>query len=257
MLDRPRGRFADRVAIVTGAAKGIGRAVAGRLASEGAHVVVADRDGAEEAANAILTEGLSALGVTTDVSSDTEVERLIERTKEVFGACNILVNNAAIATSIAPRPFDEIPLDEWRRVFEVNVLGIVRCCRAATPGMSAAGQGRIINIASAAALKGIPFLAHYVSSKGAVFALTKSLARELGHRNILVNSVAPGFTLSPATVDNLGQMEETRGTAMQGRSLPRDMYPADVIGAVMFFAGDDAGFITGQTLVVDGGTYLH
>jgi NAD(P)-dependent dehydrogenase (short-subunit alcohol dehydrogenase family) len=148
-------------------------------------------------------------------------------------------------------------MDEWRRLFDVNVFGPARCARAALPLLRQSRAGRIVNIASGAAFKGIPFLLHYVSSKGAILAMTKGLARELGAEGITVNAVAPGFTLSPSVLDNKEQMDSTRALALLGRTIKRDEYPDDVVGAVLFLASDDAAFMTGQTLVVDGGTYMH
>ncbi len=177
--------------------------------------------------------------------------------EERFGRCDVLVNNAGIATTIPPGPLFDLSVEEWRRVFDVNVFGIFRCVKAAAPLMIRHGGGRIVNIGSAAAFKGVPLLLHYVSSKGAVWSMTKSLAKELGERNILVNAVAPGFTISPSVRANPGQMETTRAGSLHGRAIPRDQYLEDVVGAVLFFASEDSAFVTGQTLVVDGGTYLH
>jgi len=230
---------------------------ASALHREGCLIVIADLNGAAAAALAIDQSGRQVLGIETDVRSDESVAACVEFSVQRFGRCDILVNNAGIATSLAPKPMENLTAAEFHAVYDVNVVGIFRMCRAVTPRMAAAGGGRIINIASAAAFKGIPFLLHYVASKGAVTAMTRSLARELGDRNILVNAVAPGFTLSPATMKNDEQMRSTRENSLQGRSLRRDEYPADVVGAVLFFAGADSGFITGQTLVVDGGTYMQ
>jgi NAD(P)-dependent dehydrogenase (short-subunit alcohol dehydrogenase family) len=251
------GRFLGKTVIVTGGAAGIGKSMSEAFFRAGAKVVIADIRGAAAAARDIDPSGQRVLGLDVDVTSDSAVEAAVSNTVERFSGVDILVNNAGIATGIPPRSFTDIPTEDWFKIYDVNVVGIFRFCRAVIGVMEKAGGGRIINIASAAAFKGVPFLLHYVSSKGAVLALTKSLAKELGGRNILVNAVAPGFTLSPAVLENEGQMQRSREISMQGRSIPRDQFPDDLVGAVLFFASNDASFITGQTLVVDGGTYLH
>jgi NAD(P)-dependent dehydrogenase (short-subunit alcohol dehydrogenase family) len=250
-------RFLGKTVIVTGGAAGIGKSMSEAFFRGGANVVIADIKDAATAAREIDPSGARVLGLDVDVTSDSAVDAAVNKTVERFSGVDILVNNAGIATGIPPRPFMEIPTEDWARIYDVNVVGIFRFCRAVIGAMEKAGGGRIVNIASAAAFKGVPFLLHYVSSKGAVLAMTKSLAKELGDRNILVNAVAPGFTLSPAVLENEGQMQRSRAISMQGRSIQRDQFPDDLVGAVLFFASSDASFITGQTLVVDGGTYLH
>lgn len=250
-------RFSGKTVIVTGGAAGIGKSMSEAFFNAGANVVIADIKDAAAVAAEIDPSGQKVLGLNVDVTSDAAVDAAVKATVERFSGVDILVNNAGIATGIPPRPFTEIGTEEWFRVYDVNVVGVFRFCRAVTKVMEKAGGGRIVNIASAAAFKGVPLLLHYVSSKGAVLALTKSMAKELGDKNILVNAVAPGFTLSPAVLENEGQMQRSREISMQGRSIRRDQFPEDLVGAVLFFASNDASFITGQTLVVDGGTYLH
>jgi len=251
------GRFEGKTALVTGGAAGIGLAVANGFFEQGARVVIVDIHGAEEAAQKIDASGSRVRGVTADVTVDSQVEEAVSKATQIFGSVDILVNNAGIATSITPRPFEEIGTEEWLRVYDVNVMGIFRFCRAVLKPMKAVGGGRIVNIGSAAAFKGVPLLLHYVSSKGAVLAMTRSLAKELAQYNILVNCVAPGFTISPAVLENEGQMSQSRTISLQGRAIARDQYPEDLVGAVLFLASNEASFMTGQTLVVDGGTYLH
>jgi NAD(P)-dependent dehydrogenase (short-subunit alcohol dehydrogenase family) len=176
---------------------------------------------------------------------------------DAFGGIDILVNNAGIYSTLTPRPFEEIDPAEWRRVMEVNTLGVFLCCRAALPALKARGGGRIINISSGVAFKGNPYMAHYVASKGAVVSLTRALASELGQYNVLVNSVAPGFTVSDGVKANAALVAGVKEVSLRGRLLARDMTPEDLVGAVAFFAGPDAAFVTGQTLVVDGGAYFH
>jgi NAD(P)-dependent dehydrogenase (short-subunit alcohol dehydrogenase family) len=250
-------RLTGKIAIVTGGAAGIGKAMAQALFDAGAAVLIADIRNAREAAFSLDPEGKRVHGIEVDVASDAQVAAMAEEAERRYGGCDILVNNAGIATGIQPRSFLEIEPAEWHKVYDVNVVGIFRCCKALVPAMERRGGGRVINIASAAAFKGVPYLLHYVSSKGAVLALTKSLAKELGAKNILVNAVAPGFTLSEATTENKSQMDISRGISLQGRAIPRDQYPEDLVGTILFFAGPESAFITGQTLVVDGGTYLH
>jgi len=247
----------DKVAIVTGGAMGIGRAMAEGLASEGASLVIADVAGADAAAKEMNQKGFNAIGVKVDVSSEEDTERMVDETIKAFRRIDILVNNAGIYTSLIPGPFEEITVDQWRRVMDVNVMGMFLCCRAVVGEMRKNKEGRIINLASGTPFKGIPFLLHYTTSKGAVVALTRALAKEVGADNILINAIAPGFTLSDGVMANEVQLSHFREISAKVRTLVRDQYPADLVGAVKFFAGPDSGFITGQTLVVDGGAYFH
>ncbi len=242
----------DRVAIVTGGAQGIGRHIAEKLRAEGATVVIADLQAAHGVA-----ETLGGLAVEVDVSDPGACEAMATAAMDAYGRIDVLVNNAGIYTSLVPTPFEELSIEEWKRVFDVNVLGMYLATRAVTPHMRAAGSGRIINMASGTPFKGVPFLLHYVSSKGAVVAMTKALAKELGSANILVNAVAPGFTMSDGVIANDVQIEKLQEASVSARVLARDQYPEDIVGAVAFFAGDGASFITGQSLVVDGGAYFN
>lgn len=250
-------QLTGKVAIVTGGATGIGYAIAEALADRGASLVIADIAKAEEAAARLGARGARAIGIAMDVASETDTAALADRAIAAFGGIDILVNNAGIYTSLKPKPFEEIEPAEWRRVMEVNALGPFLCIRAVLPAMKARGGGRIVNISSGVAFKGNPYMAHYVASKGAVVSLTRALATELGPHNVLVNSVAPGFTLSEGVLANPELIAGVRERSLRGRVLARDMTPADLVGAVAFFAGPDADFITGQTLVVDGGAYFH
>jgi NAD(P)-dependent dehydrogenase (short-subunit alcohol dehydrogenase family) len=245
-------RLADRVAIVTGGAQGIGRAIAQRLHAEGATVVIADLQGHEEAA-----AELDGLGVRVDVSQEADVAALAAGVLERYGRIDALVNNAGIYSSLVPKPFEEIDVDEWRKVYDVNVLGMFLATRAVVPAMRAAGYGRIVNIASGTPYKGVPFLLHYVTSKGAVVAMTRALAKEVGADGILVNTVSPGFTMSDGVLANPVQVEKLQQVSLQGRVIQRDQFPDDIVGAVAFFCSPDADFITGQSLVVDGGAYFN
>jgi NAD(P)-dependent dehydrogenase (short-subunit alcohol dehydrogenase family) len=247
------GPLDGKVAVVTGAAQGIGAAIARGLAAEGALIVVADLQRAEEAA-ADYPDGV---GISADVSDEGSVSRLAD---EVVGRCagvDILVNNAGLYASLPMRPFTEIPVEEWRRVMDVNVLSMFLTSRAFVPVMRERGGGRIVNISSGTPFRGVPFLLHYVTSKGAIVALTRALAKELGRDEILVNCVAPGFTMSEGVKDHPEVVETLRDVSLAARTLQRDQQPEDVVGAVVFLCGPGASFITGQTMVIDGGQYFH
>jgi NAD(P)-dependent dehydrogenase (short-subunit alcohol dehydrogenase family) len=249
-------KLEGKVAIVTGAGSGIGIALAARLARDGAAVVVADLSNAEAAAAAIARDtGARALGLHVDVTSEEDVASMTQATVKAYGRIDILVNNAALFSELVPRPFERISADEWRRVMEVNTLGVFLCCRACVPHMRKGGGGRIINVATAASLKGTPGLLHYVSSKGAVIAFSRSLARETGKDGITVNTLAPGFTLTDVILKHAAH-HRNREASRVSRAIARDERPADLVGAVSFLASDDAAFITGQTLVVDGGSVM-
>ncbi|MGD0627295.1 MAG: SDR family oxidoreductase [Thermodesulfobacteriota bacterium] len=247
----------DKVAIVTGSAMGIGRAMAEGLASEGASIVIADVARADVAAKEMKDKGFKAIGVKGDVSSQQDTEKMAAETLKAFRRIDILVNNAGIYTSLIPGPFEKITVEEWRRVMDVNVLGMFLCCRAVIGEMRKNKSGRVINLSSGTPFKGIPYLLHYTTSKGAVVALTRALAKEVGADNILVNAIAPGFTLSDGVMASEIQLKHFREVSAKARTLVRDQYPQDLVGAVKFFAGPDSSFITGQTLVVDGGAYFH
>jgi NAD(P)-dependent dehydrogenase (short-subunit alcohol dehydrogenase family) len=243
----------DKVAIVTGGAQGIGRAIAEGLAAEGARIVIADLKGAEQAAAAF--EG--GVGLTVDVASEADTERMAAETVEQCGGIDILVNNAGLYASLAMRPFEQIDVAEWRRVMDVNVLSMFLTCRAVVPRLRERGGGRIVNISSGTPFRGVPFLLHYVTSKGAIVTLTRALAKELGGDEVLVNCVAPGFTMSEGVQQNPKVIEALRDASVSARTLKRDQVPADVVGAVVFLCGPGSTFITGQTMVIDGGQYFH
>jgi NAD(P)-dependent dehydrogenase (short-subunit alcohol dehydrogenase family) len=247
------GSLDGKVAVVTGAAQGIGRAIADGLAREGARVIVADLRGAEEAATSY--EG--GVGVTVDVSKEDEVQRLVDETVAHCGGVDILVNNAGLYASLEMRPFDQIPLDEWRQVMDVNVASMFLTARAVVPVMRGRGGGRIVNISSGTPFRGVPFLLHYVTSKGAIVAFTRALAKELGKDKVLVNCVAPGFTMSAGVEAHPEVIEKLRDVSVAARTIQRDQVPEDVVGAVAYFCGPGSDFVTGQTIVIDGGQTFH
>jgi NAD(P)-dependent dehydrogenase (short-subunit alcohol dehydrogenase family) len=249
-------RLKGKVAVVTGGASGIGKAIALRLAQDGAALVIADiQKFGEAAAEIAKATGSRTLGLEVDVSSTEDVERMASETIRALGRLDILVNNAALFSSLELRPFGEIPVEEFRRVMEVNVMGVWLCCRACVPHMRKGGYGRIVNLASGAPLKGVPLFLHYISSKGAVIAMTRGLAREVGADGITVNALAPGFTLSENVAKHEAHVRQGERTKLT-RAIARDEKPEDLVGTVSFLASEDAAFITGQTLVVDGGSAM-
>ena len=250
-------RCSGKVAIVTGGAMGIGRAIVEALLAEGANVVIADCDGAEQAAQALDNAQNRVVGVACDVSSQRDTEAMASAALEAFGRIDVLVNNAGVYSSLELKPFEDLDIDEWRRVLEVNVIGQAMATRAVVPAMRRQGGGSIVNLSSGTPFKGVPFMLHYVASKGAVNAMTKALAKELGGADIRVNAVAPGFTLSDGVLKNPHQLEKLQEISRQARVIQRDQHPDDIVGAVIYFASQDSAFVTGQTLVVDGGAYFH
>ena len=247
------GQLDGKVAVVTGAAQGIGRAIADALSAEGARIVVADLQGAGEAAGSYP----GGVGLTVDVADEAAVGRMVDDTLERCGGLDVLVNNAGLYASLAMRPFTEIPLEEWRRVMDVNVASMFLTCRAAVPAMRERGGGTIVNISSGTPFRGVPFLLHYVTSKGAIVAFTRALAKEVGRDGIRVNCVAPGFTMSDGVKEHPEVIEQLRDVSVAARTIQRDQDPEDVVGAVTYLAGPTSSFVTGQTIVIDGGQYFH
>ena len=180
-------------------------------------------------------------------------EAMVARTVEAFGGLDVLVNNAATFVDLPRRRFLDIGTAEWDRVMAINVRGSFNCAKAAVPALRKRGGGSIVNIASSTALKGIPFTLHYVTSKGAIIAMTRAMARELGNDGIRVNALAPGLTLSEAVAAEREMFAPYIEASLRGRALKRDQMPDDLVGAAVFLASDASAFMTGQTLVVDGG----
>ena len=235
-------RLAGKTAIVTGGAKGIGRHYSQALAAEGARVMIADiadgRSLAEEIAGRHGANSVASLKF--DVSDEKAVKNLVAQTIDRFGQIDVLVNNAALYSTLKPRNFTEWDAELWDRVMAINVRG--------------PPSGKIINIASGAAYKGVPRMLPYVTSKGAMLAFTRSLSRELGEYGIAVNSLSPGYILSDTGLENATHVEEERLPVRNSRAFKRDAYPEDLLGALVFLASSDSDFVTGQSLVVDGGS---
>jgi NAD(P)-dependent dehydrogenase (short-subunit alcohol dehydrogenase family) len=250
-------RLEGRVTIITGGAKGIGRHYARALAQEGARVVVADIADGTEVVEAIAAElgAQAVLGAVVDVSDEVSVKNLVARTVERFGQIDVLVNNAALFAPLRQTPCTEIDALLWDRVMAVNLRGPFLMVKHVAPHMIARGYGKIINIGSGTAYRGIPWMLHYVTSKGGILAFTRALARELGEHGIRVNTLSPGLVLSDSLVaENPEHVETARPAVLQARALKRDAYPEDLLGALVFLASGESDFVTGQTLAVDGGT---
>jgi 3-oxoacyl-[acyl-carrier protein] reductase len=244
------GLLENKVAIVTGGARGLGKAYCLRMAEEGAKVVVADilEPEAEATANEIKAKGGAALAVKADVTSEAETQSMAEKTAKEFGRIDILVNNAGFYHGMSRKPFNEISSAEWDKMMEVSAKGTWLCSKAVFPQMKKQGKGKIINISSEAVFAPTKGLIHYTAAKAAVIGITRVLAGELGQYNICVNVVVPGVIDTPATRSYVS-MEK-----LDASSVPMGRFgkPEDVVGAIIFFASDDSDFISGQSLLVDG-----
>jgi len=243
----------DRVVIVTGAGQGIGRLFAKAFARAGARAVIAEinEQRAEAVAEEILAFDGQVLAVTTDVSDPASVEEMVTVVEDEWGRIDVLINNAGIFSTLEMRPFDQIPLEEWERVLRVNLTGPFLCARAVLPAMRRARWGRIINIGSGAVRLGRPNYLHYIASKAALAGMSLSMARELGADGITVNAILPGATFTEIERKTITPEQKERIVAMQ--CVPRPEVPEDLVGAVLFLASDAAGFITGQSVNLDGG----
>ena len=248
-------RLTGKVAIVTGGAKGIGAHYSRALAAQGARVMIADIAGGTALAAEIAGKhgADTVASATFDVSDEGAVKNLVAGTVKRFGQIDILVNNAALYSTLHPRNFDEWDAELWDKVMAINVRGPYLMVRHVAPHMIARRSGKIINIASGAAYKGVPRMLPYVTSKGAMLAFTRALSRELGPHGIAVNSLSPGYILSDTGLENAQHVEEERIPVRNSRAFKRDAYPEDLIGALVFLASADSDFVTGQSLVVDGG----
>jgi len=249
-------RLKERVAIVTGGAKGLGRAFAMRLAEEGAHLMVVtrkDMENLKETVRQIRDRGGTASLFQADVARESDTIAMAEATIKEFGKIDVLINNAAIYDGIKRKPFNEIDLDEWDLVMTVNVKGAFLSTRAVFPYMKEKGYGKIVNLASEVFFTGSHGFSHYVASKGGIIGLTRALAVELGPYNICINCVAPGFTDTEAS-RGLADVNKYDTSRTPLRRLEK---PEDLTGAAVFLASPESDFITGQTLLVDGGRAMH
>ncbi|MEK9643994.1 MAG: 3-oxoacyl-ACP reductase family protein [Alphaproteobacteria bacterium] len=247
------GRVDGRVCVVTGAAQGIGATYARALAEEGAKIVVSDIDDAAGVAEEINAAGGEAAAILCDVSDWDACQALVAQTVERFGRIDVLVNNAAIFGTLDRASIDEISPELFDRVLKVNVGGTFLCTKAAVPAMREQGYGKIINISTSRIFAGLPFYLHYDASKGAVFGMTRAMAKELGDAGIRVNAIAPGSTMSENVKARTDWRDGGPAAKLAGRSLKRLQDPADLIGACIFLASGESDFVTGQTIVVDGG----
>jgi len=231
----------------------LGRVFAERLLADGARVAIGDLRGSENTARELDPGGALCMGIDMDVADEASVHSAVKAIEARFDGVDILVNNAALFSSLVNRPFDQYSGDEWMTVMRVNTLGPFNCAKAVAPHMKAQRWGRIINVASTSALKGLANMAHYVTSKGAVITFTRVLARELGAWNITANALAPGLTLSDQILKNDDHIAKFGEAIRKSRSIQRDALPGDLVGTVSFLASNDAAFMTGQTLCVEGG----
>lgn len=252
-------RLHNQVTVITGAAHGIGRAYAHKFAEEGAHVVIADIDapGGETAVKTLSEAGLSAWARATDVRDYANVAGLMSETLERFGRIDVLLNNAAIYVTqkLWKGPVEELALDEWDRVMEVNLKGVFLCCKAVIPIMKQQRSGKIINIASGTFFSGSGNMPHYTTAKGGVVALTRVMARQLGDWGINVNCMTPGSTMSEENVTE--DVLARREGSVNKRCFRRVETPGDIVGTALFLASRDSDFMTGQLLVVEGGGIMH
>ncbi len=244
-----------KVAIVTGAARGIGQGYAVTLAKDGFAVTVTDLRGCDETVKLVKAAGGKVLAMEADITKPADMVRVAEETKKAFGRIDVLVNNAAAFGNLNAGKFDAISEEEWDFCFDVNVKGMWNSCKAVVPFIREAGGGSIINIISMASVFGRPYFLHYGAAKGAVIGLTRALARELGRDNIRVNAIAPVMTMTPGMEETVkGRVEQLAEVTLANQSLRKTLEVEDQVGTMLYLASDQSKFVTGQTLMVDGGT---
>jgi NAD(P)-dependent dehydrogenase (short-subunit alcohol dehydrogenase family) len=248
-------RLTGKTAIVTGAAQGIGAAYAKGLAAEGARVSLCDIVPTGEVEAEIKATGGEVIAQQCDIADPQAVARLVKTTDETFGGVHILINNAALFAKLPLKHFTDITSDEWDLVMKINTRGPFECVKAVTPVMQRQNYGKIVNITSSGVMKGIPMLLHYIASKAAVIGMTRSLARELGQWNICVNVLAPGLTMSELVKANEAYAT-SRTVNVNSRALKREQDPEDLVGTVVYLSSPESDFMTGQTLLVDGGSAM-
>ncbi len=250
-------KLANKVAIVTGSSQGIGRGYALRLAQDGAKIVIADvnEEKGVNVQNELRAHGYEAQFIKVDVSDEDSVQRMAEETARVFGRIDILVNNAAIFSTIKMKPFEEISLKEWNLIMNVNLTGVFLCCQAVVPYMRQNKFGRIINISSGTALSGRPNYLHYVTTKSGIIGFSRALAREVGNDSITVNTVAPGPIYTEVERETVSK--EQAEAMIKQQCIQRSGTPDDMVGIISFLCSDEAGYISGQMMLVDGGKGMH
>src|SRR5262245_13861871 len=258
-------RLASKCVIVTGAGQGIGAVYARALAAEGASLAICDLKDPTRTREELSSSGTRVLSGSVDITDAAAVSAFIARSEKELGPTDVLVNNAALFGPLTKRSFLEIPAEEWDRVMSVNTRGVVEFVKAVVPGMKRNDGGKIVNIASTTVYSGTPFMMHYVASKGAVIAMTRVMARELGEYRITVNCISPGLIMNEAESSSVDQNTfaaqtfdpDTLARVMGARSLKRQQYSRDLIGTLLFLAPSDSDFMTGQTIIVDGGAIFR
>ncbi len=251
---KPHDLLEGRTVIVTGAATGIGQAFALGCAAQGAHVVVADMNPADETLAAIAAAGARATYARVDVSDEASTRAMAEAALQATGRIDGLVNNAAYFREVTLTPFEQIATARWDRIFDVNVKGVWQCCKAVLPAMRERGSGAIVNIASVVAVAGQPGYLDYVATKGAVLSMTKALAKECGPAGVRVNVIAPGFVITDATKNRPVEWQQS---FLKARALSREQKPDDLVGTALYLLSDLSAFVSGQTVVVDGGHIMY
>ena len=245
----------NKVALVTGAGRGLGRAYAEHLAAAGARVVAGDVIDCSETVEAIEAAAGTGFAVSLDVRDQASCDAMAERAMDTWGRIDVLVNNAALYGALHGGRFETLPADEWAACMDVNVNGIWRCSKAVIGPMKARKSGSIINISSLAAVAGLPYGLHYSTSKAAVIGMTRSMARELGRDWVRVNAIAPSAVMTEGTAEFFGdRLEMAAGVIAGDQALKRNLQPEDLVGTVLYLASDASAFVTGQTIMVDGGT---
>ena len=247
----------DKVVAITGAARGLGQEFARSLAAAGAHIVAADVNDCAETLGLVSAEKGRGISARLDVTDAGSAGAMVEAAVSAFGRLDGLINNAALYGALHGGRFDAIDEAEWDAAMAVNVKGIWNCCKAAVPAMRQAGGGSIVNIASLAATYGMPYGLHYTTSKAAVIGLTRGLARELGRDRIRVNALAPSAVITEGTREFFGpKLDRALDAIKTSQTIQRNLVPSDLVGTVMWLLGDASGFVTGQTIAVDGGTVM-
>ena len=251
-------RLENKVAIITGGGRGIGRAFALKFAREGARVVISQRTTAEieRTASEIKDAGGQALALTVDLQNPEQVNSMVQKAVDEFGGIDILINNAAFYSGVGHKRWDDWSLDEWKKSWDINVVGGWLCAKAAVPHMRERGKGKIINISSVTFQMGYQGHLPYTCTKAAVVALTRGMARAVGRYNINVNCIAVGYTMSEASLEMPGRNVDGDKALVAMRSIRREQYPEDLAGTALYLATEDSDMLSGQTIVVDGGDFM-